>query len=129
MRDRLKSDLDPMETVGIIVKVSEPTDWVNSLVLVEKPNGTLHICLEPRDLNKAMKLEHYRLPVLEDVISNLKGVRYFSKLDARSGCWQIKLDESSSVLTSFNTPYDRYHFTRMPFGIHSAQEVLKKRQI
>ena len=80
-----------METAGVIVKVSEPTDWVNSLVLVKKQNGSLRICLEPRHLTKAMKREHYRLPVLEDVISNLKGVRYFSKLDAR----QIKLDESS----------------------------------
>ena len=107
--------------------MSEPTDWVDSLVVVEKPNGSLRICLDPRDLNKAIKREHYRLPILEDVIPDLKGGKYFYKLDARSGYWQIKLDESSSVLTTFNTPYGRYRFTRMPFGIHSAQEVFQKK--
>ena len=52
----------------------------------------------------------------------LSDAKYFSVLDATSGYWQIKLDEESSLLTTFNTPFGRYRFTRMPFGIHSAQE-------
>ena len=52
--------------------------------------------------------------------------KYFSVLDATSGYWQIKLDEESSFLTTFNTPFGRFRFTRMPFGIHSAQEVFQK---
>ena len=47
-------------------------------------------------------------------------------MDATSGHWQIKLDDESSMLTTFNTPFGRYRFSRMPFGIHSAQEVFKK---
>ena len=56
----------------------------------------------------------------------LSDAKYFSVLDATSGYWQIKLDEESSLLTTFNTPFGRYRFTRMPFGIHSAQEVFQK---
>lgn len=84
LRSRLKEELDRMERQGIITKVTEPTDWVNALVVVEKPRtGALRICLDPRDLNKAIRRPHYPLPTLDDVISRLSGARYFSVLDAR----------------------------------------------
>ncbi|KAI8506223.1 hypothetical protein Bbelb_156500 [Branchiostoma belcheri] len=127
LRDPLKAELDRMERLGVIRKVDEPTDWVNSLVVVEKPRtGKLRVCLDPRDLNKAIKREHYQLPTLEDITTRLAGSKYFSVVDARSGYWQVKLDEESSKLTTFNTVYGRYCFTRLPFGIHSAQEVFQK---
>ncbi|KAI8498512.1 hypothetical protein Bbelb_237140 [Branchiostoma belcheri] len=127
LRDPLKKELDRMEALGVIQKVDEPTEWVNSLVVVEKPRtGKLRICLDPRDLNKAIKREHYQLPTLEDVATRLAGSKYFSVVDARSGYWQICLDEESSKLTTFNTAFGRYRFTRLPFGVHSAQEVFQK---
>ena len=61
------------------------------------------------------------------VPEQLSGAKYFSTLDARSGFWQIPLDEESSLLTTFSTVFGRYRFTRLPFGIHSAQEVCHKR--
>lgn len=83
-----------MERQGITAKVIEPTDWLNALVVVEKPlNGALRICLNLRDLNKVIKRPHYPLPTLDDVISRLSGARYFSVLDAKSGYWAIKLME------------------------------------
>ena len=51
----------------------------------------------------------------------------FSKLDANQGYWQIPLDDESAKLTTFNTPFGRYQFIRLPYGIHSAQEVFHKR--
>ena len=54
LRDRLKSELDKEESLGVIVKVDEPTDWVNYIMIVEKKNGSLRICLDPRYLNKAL---------------------------------------------------------------------------
>ena len=84
------------------------------------------MCLDPRALNHAVKREHYPLLRLEHLALMLSGAKYFSALDAMSGYWQIKLDEESSLLTTFNTPFGRYRFTRIPFGIHSAQEVFRK---
>lgn len=93
-----------MEHQGIIAKVTKPTDWVNALVVVEKPHtGELRICLNPRDLNKAIKWPHYPLPTLDDAISKLSGAKYLSVLKARSGYWAIKLAKESSKLTMFNT--------------------------
>ena len=102
--------------------MNEPTAWVNSMVVNEKRNGKLRICIDPRDLNKALLREHYQLPTQQEITSRLAGAKYFSKLDATSGFWQMPLDEDSSYLTTFNTPFGRYRFT-VPFGVTFAQEV------
>lgn len=62
LRKRVKKALQDMEDNGVIRKVDEPTDWVSSMVIVEKPNKKLRICLDPRNLNKAIKREHFQLP-------------------------------------------------------------------
>lgn len=128
LRDKLQIELERMEKAEVIVKVTEPTQWVNSLVIAEKPGSDkLRICLDPRDLNRAILRPHYPSRTLEDVLPKLAGARYFSKLDARSGYWAIKLDESSSFLTTFNTPFGRYRFLRMPFGIKCAQDEFQRK--
>ena len=116
-----------MEETGVIEKVTIPTDWVNSLVVVEKPNGKLRICLDPRDLNAAIKRPHYPMPTLEDASSKLTGACFFSKLDAKSGYWQMKLTEQSSYLTTFNTPFGQYRFHRLPFGVISAHDDFQRK--
>ena len=109
-------------------KVDQPTDWVHSLVIVEKPKSDdIRICLDPRNLNKAIKREHHQLPTVEEITTRLSGAKYFSKVDANSGFWQVPLDEESQLLTTFHTPFGRYCYTRLPFGICSAQEVFHKR--
>ena len=75
LRDRLQSQLDKEESLGVIVKVDEPTDWVNSITIVEKKNGSLRICLDPRDLKKALKREHYSCLTVDDIAANLHGAR------------------------------------------------------
>lgn len=116
-----------MELKGVIKKVDEPTEWVNSIVCAEKSSGKLRICLDPRDLNKAIKREYYQLPTIEEITTRLAGAKIFSKLDANSGYWQIPLHSASQKLATFNTPFGRYCFCRMPFGIKSAQELFQKR--
>jgi transposase InsO family protein len=124
---KLKETLDSSCAEGVISKVDEPTDWVNSLVIVEKKNGTLRLCLDPKDLNQAIKREHYMIPTAEDVSSKLANKKLFTILDLKDGYWQVRLDEESSRLCTFNTPFGRYKFNRMPFGISSASEVFQKK--
>ena len=123
---RLETELKRMEELGVIVKVTEPTDWVSSLVLIEKHDKSLRVCLDPKDLNKAIKRTHYPLPTVDDLLNKLSGAKFFSKLDASSGYWQIPVDEESSQLLTFNSPFGRYRFTRVPFGIHSASELFQR---
>ena len=90
-------------------------------------SGGLRIYLDPRDLNKAIKREYYQLPTFEQIASRLSGAKLFTKLDTNKGYWQIPLDEESIRLTTFNTPFWRYQFARLPYGVHLAQEVFHKR--
>ena len=80
---------------------------------------------DPRNLNKAIiKREHFQLPTV-DIMAKTPSVKIFSKLDASSGYWQIRVDESADLLT-FNTPFGGYRFTRLPFGVSSADEMFGK---
>jgi len=123
LREQVKAELNDMVENHIIVPVTEPTRWVSSMVVAEKRNNKIRICLDPRDLNKAILRSHYPLPTIEQVASRLNKAKVFTVLDAKSRFWQVKLDEKSSFLTTFNTPYGRYRWMRMLFGISSAPEV------
>ena len=115
-----------MVDLDIIEPVDKPTDWVNGLVILEKPNGKLRICIDPRPLTRVIKKEHLHLPTAEELFSQMSGAKYFSKLDASSGYWQIKVDRESSNLLTVGTTIGRFRFKRLPYGIHSASEVFQK---
>ena len=127
LKDHLKRELNRLEEMDIITPVTEPTPWVSSMVTVVKPDK-LRICIDPKDLNKALKRSHYPLPTIEDILPELHKARIFSILDARNGFWHVELDKESSLLTTFNTPFGRYRWLRMPFGISTAPEEYQRRQ-
>ncbi|GFU25242.1 uncharacterized protein K02A2.6 [Trichonephila clavipes] len=81
--------------------------------------------VEMIDVNKVIEREHYQIPCTEDIISRLEGKKIFSDLE--DGFWHVPLDEVSSEICAFNTPFGRYKFNKMPFGIVSAPEVFQKR--
>lgn len=126
LEKKVKKELQRMETAQVIQKVDEPTEWVNPIVLVGKPDRDIRICLDPVYLNEAIMREHCKLPTFEEITAHLQGTTVFSTLDANKGFYQIRLDEESSKMTTFSTPYGRYRFLRMPFGISSAPEIFHK---
>lgn len=122
----VKKELDMMESQKIIRKVTEPTEWCSSLVTVKKPEG-LRLCLDPRNLNKAIVREWYQLPTFEELASKMAGAKVFSILDGNKGFYQIKLAEQSQLLTTFNAgSFGRYCYQRVPFGLCSAPEVFHR---
>ena len=126
-RESLQKSLDDLVGEDVLAPVTSPTKWVNSMVAVPKLDGRMRICLDPKDLNEAVQREHYQIPTIEEVATRLHGAKLFTVLDARNGFWHIKLDDESSYLTTFNTPFGRYRWKRMPFGISSAPEVFQCR--
>ena len=87
----------------------------------------MRICIDPKELNKAIKRPHYAYSTAEDILSQMSGAKYFTKLDASNTYWQIELDEESFKLLTFNSPFGRYQFLRMPYGIHSASDVCQQK--
>ena len=119
---KVKTELDRMKRLGVIVPVKEPTDWCSGMVVVPKPQDKVRICVDLTQLNKSVRREHHQLPAVEQTLAQLAGAKVFSKLDANSGFWQIPLTPESSLLTTFITPFGRFCFRRLPFGITSAPE-------
>lgn len=122
----LKEELDSMVNDGIIAPITEPTEFVNPIVIVKKPNNKLRICLDPKNLNEAIQREHYKIPTFDELTQNLKDSKYFTILDANKGFWQIRLNEKASKLTTFATQFGRFRFLRLPFGLSCAPEIFQK---
>ena len=126
---KVKKELQRMESLGVISKQTEPTKWCSGIVVVPKSNDQVRICVDLTQLNESVYRERHVLPTVEQVLAQISGARYFSKLDANSGFWQVPLDKESSPLTTFVTPFGRYRFNRLPFGITSAPEHFQRRMM
>ena len=126
LRNKVKNELDRLEKMRVIQKVTEPTEWVNSLVVVEKPNKDVRLCLDPRELNKSILREHFPMKTVEEVAAKVKNAKIYSVLDASNGYWQIKITRDSQTYTTFNSPFGRYKYLRLPFGIKSSSEVFQR---
>lgn len=124
--DKVKEELARMERCGVIEAIDDPTDWCAGMVTVMKKSGAVRICTDFKKLNLAVKRERYVIPTLEDLLRKLDGSAVFSKLDATSGFWQLPLDPATAQLTTFITPFGRYFYHRLPFGISSAPEIFQK---
>ena len=120
IKPKLMTELERLTDIGVLMPVDEPTDWVSHLVIATKESGDLHLCLDPKQLNKALKRERYPLPRIEDVLPDLSRAKVFTKVDARNGYWHMQLDDESSTLTTFDTPFRQYRWKHLPFGISVA---------
>jgi hypothetical protein len=122
LRPKVKEELSRMEALGVITKVEQPTDWCARMVAVPKLSGDVRICVDLKPLNESVRREFHALPKVDDNLAQLAGATVFSKLDANSGLWQVPLALDSRPLTTFITPFGRYWFNKLPFGISSVPE-------
>ena len=122
MMEPLKAELDQMIKLGVICKlhINEATDWVHNLVLVRKPNSKLRVFLDPRTINKALRFNIHNAKTVSELTSHIGKVMYVSKIDANSGFWTLPMDPDSQLLTTFNTPWGRFCFLKMPFGLNQS---------
>ena len=123
LQGKIREELQKMVTLDVIRPVEEPTDWVSSLTYTVKDDQSIRVCLDPTDLNRALKRGQHHIPTIEEVTHKLAGATVFSKLDAKSGYWAVQLNEDSQLLTTFNSPVGRFCFKRLPFGLCVSQDV------
>ena len=126
IRPLVDKKLDKLLEQEVIVPVMEPMDWVSSLAYSWKADGDLRTCLNPTHLNKAIRQDHYRRPMLEEFTHELAGSTKFTKVDGSSSYYCIILDYESSLLTTFNTHRGRFHFVHLPFGLICAQDIFQR---
>ena len=118
-KEAYKDELEILCSLGIIKPVAGHTDWINSIVPVAKPDGSIRLCLDPKDLNTSIKRNQYYSKTIEEVSAELHDSRYFTVVDTKSGYWMVDLDSESSLFTTFNT--------RLPFGLKVSSDVFQER--
>lgn len=117
LQKEVKEKIAELKGKGIIQKVAESTSWISRMVVLVKP-GKIRICLDPQDLNKAIQRPKYQMPTLEEILPKLSKMKVFTTLNAKDGFYQIGLEKESSRKTTFWTPFGRYRYLTMPFGIN-----------
>lgn len=127
LKERVKQELDELCKNDIIEPVTEPSAWVSPLLVVQKPNGKLRICIDPKHLNAALKRSVYMMPTINDILPELSKAKVFSTVDVTQAFTHLCLDRESSALTTFETPFGRYKWKRLCFGITPAPEIYQAR--
>ena len=129
LRRILKTELYKLTQLGVTIPVEEATPWVSQIVVTHKKSGELRMCIDPHELNKCIPREHFTLPILEDVLHEIRDPKVFSKADFASGYWHVKLDEESSLLNTFHTCFGRYRYVRLPFGTNGSSEYFQMKLV
>jgi hypothetical protein len=114
----LKRQLEELQQSGFIRPSSSP--WGAPVLFVKKKDRSMRMCVDYRALNEVTIKNKYPLPRIDDLFDQLKGAKYFSKIDLRSGYHQLKIKESDIPKTAFVTRYGQYEFTVMSFGLTNA---------
>ena len=96
-KEEIEKELAEMVWQRIITKQTEPTPWVSSLTYPKKANSKLRICLDPKDLNKAIIRENHKAPTLEEIAHVLTGATRFSKVDGNKAFFGMHLMEEASL--------------------------------
>ena len=122
-RRMVKTELDQLVQAGVIAPVTEATDWVHPMVVVQKPNGGIRLCIDLQKLNKYVRRPYHPSKSPAEAISNISSSsKFFSTLDATKGYWQVPLEKESQDFTTFITPFGRFKFLRAPMGLASSQD-------
>ena len=123
LKEDFEKKIGELEIQGVIAKVETQAAWISNCIAVRKPNGSVRVCIDPSDLNKALQINHYTLPTIDEVLPTLKDAKIFSLVDAKDGFLQLKLSEQSSYLTTFWTLVENSG------GSHAIWDLIKSRGI
>ncbi|GKE36854.1 putative reverse transcriptase domain-containing protein, partial [Tanacetum coccineum] len=117
----LSEQLQELQDKGFIRPSHSP--WGAPVLFIKKKDGSLRMCIDYRELNKLTVKNRYPLPRIDDLFDQLQGARYLSKIDLRSGYYQLRVHEDDISKIAFRTRYEHFEFTVMPFGLTNAPAV------
>ena len=125
MYEEVRQSLKEMLEAGAIRESKSP--YCSNVVLARKSDGSLRFCIDLRKLNNRTIKDAYNLPRIDETIDTLLGSKYFSKLDLRSGYWQVEIKEEDKHKTAFSLgPLGFFECNRMAFGLTNAPATFQR---
>ena len=114
-----------MEGEGIIERVKS-SKWTSNIVVARKKDGGVRLCVNLKDVNKALVPERYQLPTMEELTMKVAGATVFSKLDLKWGYLQLGLSKEARQLTAFVTHEGVFQFVHLPFGLATGPSAFQR---
>ncbi|XP_041972802.1 uncharacterized protein K02A2.6-like isoform X2 [Aricia agestis] len=126
LRDMVEKELDRLEEVGILEKVTY-SQWGTPIVPVVKPSGQVRLCADYRStLNKNLENDNYPIPRVEEIFSKLSGGKYFCTLDINQAYLHMKTDAATSEMQAISTCQGTYKVKRLMFGVKIAPNIWQR---
>lgn len=117
-KDAIEQIVQEMLQSRIIQHSMSP--FASPVILVKKKDNTWRMCVDYRYLNSLTVKHDYPIPIIDELLDELFGAQFFSKIDLRSGYFQILVRPQDMYLTSFSTYHGQFEFLAMPFGLDNA---------
>jgi hypothetical protein len=121
----IKTEVEKLLKAGFIYPI-HLTQWVSNPVSVDKKQGTIRVCTDFRDLNKACPKDNYPTPFIDQIIDECAGCEAFSFMDGFSGYNQIQIKPEDQHKTTFICPWGTFAYRKMPFGLKNAGATFQR---
>ena len=123
LRPKVEAETNRLLAAGLVEPVTEPSDWVSPVVLTNKEDGGIRLCVDMTEPNKAIRRVRHVMPTIDDIKYQVNGAKIFSKVDLTNGYHQLELKKCSRNITTFSTHKGIFRFRRLNFGTNSASEI------